>query len=289
MVGRAPQRGAQVPDGVLGELAGLAADDPGRAEMRGRVIEWYLPMAVYVARRFGGRGESLDDLAQVAAVGLMKAVDRFDPARGVNFAGYAIPTIVGEIKRHFRDTTWMVRVPRYLQELKLQMPAATEELTHALHREPTTAEVAERLGIDARDMALARLSANAYRRFSIDQEPAGRLGLRVRDWLGGTDPGIEAVDNRLALRGLLAGLPDRERRILAMRFEQDMSQTEIAAAVGLSQMHVSRLLLKSLTHLRKALLTDEDSVVGHATRGRRRGSSAVPTPAGPVPATAVAA
>lgn len=289
----APRRAVVAPDGLLGELAALAADDPGRAQVRGRIIEWYLPMAAYVARRFGGRGESLDDLAQVAAVGLMKAVDRFDPVRGVNFAGYAIPTIVGEIKRHFRDTTWMVRVPRYLQELKLQMPAATEELTHTLHREPTTAEVAQRLGISARDMVLAKLSANAYRRFSIAQEPAGRPALRVQDWLGGPDPGIEAVDNRLALRGLLADLSDRERQILEMRFEQDMSQTQIAAAVGLSQMHVSRLLLKSLTHLRKALLTDEHPSSGPAPRGQapggRRRSSAVPMPTGPAPAAANAA
>jgi RNA polymerase sigma-B factor len=245
-------------------------DDPNRARLRARVIKWYLPMTVCLARRFGGRGELLDDLTQVAALGLIKAVDRFDLARGVDFASYAIPTILGEIKRHFRDTTWAVRVPRRLQELKQQMPAATEELLHVLQRAPTVAELAERLGISPRDMVLAQLSANAYRPFSIDRGAPGRPEFRPADWLGGPDPGIAAVDNRTMLRGLLARLPIREQRILAMRFDQDMSQTQIAAAVGISQMHVSRLLTKSLARLHDDLIRDARPPGGQQPRGEHR-------------------
>jgi RNA polymerase sigma-B factor len=284
LAGQVPQWGTELPDRLLAELAGLAVDDPNRARLRARIIEWYLPMTVYLARRFGGRGELLDDLAQVAAVGLIKAVDRFDPARGVEFASYAIPTILGEIKRHFRDTTWAVRVPRHLQELKLKMPAATEELLQTLRRVPTAAELAERLGISRRDMASAQLSANGYRPFSIDRGSSSRSDLRPEDWLGGPDPELDAVDNRTTLRVMLARLPIREQRILAMRFEADMSQAQIAAAIGISQMHVSRLLVKSLARLHEDLISEAPPSNGQATRGRRRRSSATPAPAAVAPA-----
>jgi RNA polymerase sigma-B factor len=275
--------------GSLAELAGLAADDPERVRLRAWVIEWYLPMSVFLARRFGGRGELLDDLRQVAAVGLIKAVDRFDPARGGDFASYAIPTIVGEIKRHFRDKTWAVRVPRRLQELKLRLPAVTEELLQTLRRVPTSAELAQRLGISERDMVSAQLSANAYRPFPIDRGISGGPQLRAVDRLGGPDPDLEAADDRTTLRGLLARLPVRERRILAMRFEADMSQTQIAAAVGVSQMQVSRLLAKSLAQLREALITEPHPSNGQAPcRGLRR-SLAMPTPAAAAPTTNVPA
>jgi RNA polymerase sigma-B factor len=280
-----PQRRASLPDRLLAELAGLAADDPKRMRLRAQVVEWYLPMTVYLARRFGGCGELLDDLTQVVTVGLIRAVDRFDPARGVEFASFAIPTIVGEIRRHFRDTTWALRVPRRLQELKLRMPAATEELLHTLHRAPTAAELAARLGISPRDMVSAQLSANAYRPFSIDRGSSSRPDLRPEEWLGGPDPDLEAVDNRTTLRGLLARLPIREQRIRAMRFEQDMTQAQIAAAIGLSQMHVSRLLLKILAQLHEALITEPRPSNGQTTRSRRRRSPATPTPA---PATGAA-
>jgi RNA polymerase sigma-B factor len=283
----APFRGPWVSvDGwLVAELAGLAVDDPERARLRARVIEWYLPMSVYLARRFGGRGEPIDDLRQVAAVGLIKAVDRFDPARGGDFASYAIPTIVGEIKRHFRDKTWAVRVPRRLQELKLRMPAATEELLQTLRRVPTGAELAQRLGVSQRDMMSAQLSAYAYRPFPIDRGSAGRAGLCAADRLGGPDPELEAADNRTTVRGLLARLPVREQRILAMRFGADMSQTEIAAAVGASQMQVSRLLAKSLAQLREALITEPHPSNGQAPCHGPRRSSAVPTPAAAAPTT----
>ena len=278
LAGRAPQWGTDLPGSLLTELAGLAVDDPSRARLRARVIEWYLPMAAYLARRFGGRGELLDDLTQVAAVGLIKAVDRFDPARGVEFSAYAVPTIVGEIKRHFRDTTWVVRVPRRLQELKLRLPAAAAELAQTLRREPTSAELAQWLGTSPRDVVSAQLSANAYRPCRIERG-SGRLDLPPRDWLGGPDPELDAVDNRTTLRGLLASLPVREQRILVLRFAHDMSQTEIAAEVGLSQMHVSRLLVKCLARLHEGLVGEVPPSGGQATRGGRQRSPGTPAPA----------
>jgi RNA polymerase sigma-B factor len=278
VAGRAPQWGTDLPGSLLTELAGLAVDDPSRARLRARVIEWYLPMAAYLARRFGGRGEPLDDLTQVAAVGLIKAVDRFDPARGVELSAYAVPTIVGEIKRHFRDTTWVVRVPRRLQELKLRLPAAAAELAQTLCREPTSAELAQRLGTSPRDVVSAQLLANAYSPRRIERG-SGRLDLSPRDRLGGPDPGLDAVDNRTTLRLLLASLPVREQRILVLRFEQDMSQAEIAAEVGLSQMHVSRLLVKCLARLHGGLVGEVPPSGGQATRGGRQRSPGTPAPA----------
>lgn len=213
-------------------------------------------MATHVARRFVGRGEPLDDLVQVAVVALIKAVDRFDPSRGVDFAGYAIPTIVGEIKRHFRDRTWTVRVPRRMQELRLRLQAATEELLQVLRRAPTTAELAERLGVSPGEVGSAQMCVNAYRPVTIERPVSGKPELRSDDWLGGLDPDMEAVDNRETLRVLLAGLPARERRILAMRFGAEMSQTQIAIEVGISQMHVSRLLTKCLAQLHDELFAE---------------------------------
>lgn len=281
--GRAPQPDSDLPGGLLAEMVGLANGDPRRERLRARVIEWYLPLAAFLARRFAGRGERLDDLTQVAAVGLIKAVDRFDPARGVDFDGFAVPTIVGEIKRHFRDTTWAVRVPRRLQELKLRMPAATADLFQTLQRVPTNAEVADRLGISSPEMVLAQLSTNAYHPFSIDWSPSFGPALRPEDWLGGPDPDLEAVDNLTTLRVLLARLPVREQRILAMRFEADMTQVQIATAIGISQMHVSRLLLKSLAQLREGLVSDTPPSRGPAAHARRRPpapAASAPTPDG---------
>jgi RNA polymerase sigma-B factor len=284
-----PRRGTDLPDRWLTELAGMAVDDPNRARLRARVIEWYLPMSVYLARRFGGRGELLDDLTQVAAVGLINAVDRFDPARGVAFASYAIPTILGVIKRHFRDKTWAVQVPRWVQELTLQLPAATEELLQTLHRAPTSAELAQRLGVSQRAMVSAQLSASAYRPSSIDRGTADRPDLRPEVWLGSPDPDLEAVDNRTTLRGPLARLPVREQLILAMRFEADMSQAQIAAAIGISQMHVSRLLTKSLAQLHEALLTEPHPPNGPPAHDGPQRSSGAPAPAAVTPTSAITA
>ena len=247
------------PEELLARLRGSAAADADKAAARAQVIAWYLPMSAFLARRFGGRGEPLADLTQVAAIGLIKAVDRYDPALGVPFASYAIPTIVGEIKRHFRDAGWIVRVPRRMQELGPQLAVAVEELAQVLHRSPTTAEVAARLGVSGDDVLEARRCANAYRPWPLEQPVAGTEDLRLIDALSGADLGLDAVDRRETLRRALAGLPDRERRVIGMRFVGEMTQAQIAARIGVSQMHVSRLLTRSLIRLRDAMQADDDT------------------------------
>ena len=248
-------------DGLLVELGALASDDVRRVAIRAQVIEWYLPMAGYLARRFNGRGEPLADLTQVAVIGLIKAVDRYDADRGVAFASYAIPTILGEVKRHFRDAAWNVRVPRRLQELKLRLTTVTEDLTHTLHRSPTTAELAAELGVGQREVLAARHCATAYRPLSFERAAPGSDDLRLIDSLGGPDPGIEAVDRRETLRLRLAELPERERRIITLRYFGGMTQAQIAAEVGVSQMQISRLLSQSLIRLHDGMLADADRVL----------------------------
>ena len=265
----APAAGPARSDALLTRLAALAPGDRGRVAVRTQVIEWYLPMATYLARRFASRGEPLADLTQVAVIGLIKAVDRYDPRRGVPFASYAIPTIVGQIKRHFRDAGWTVRVPRQLQELRLHLVSVTEDLTHALLRSPTTAELAVLLGVSQGDVLAARRSANAYRPLSVEQPASGSEGPRLLDSLGGSDAGIEAVDRRETIRAGLAGLPARERRIIVLRYYADMTQTQIAAEIGVSQMHVSRLLAQTLARLRERMLADTDTAA--ARPGPARG------------------
>ena len=274
----------------LARLGELAAGDPGRIAARVRAIEWYLPMAVYLARRFAGRGEPVADLTQVAVVGLIKAVDRFDAHRGVPFEGYATPTIVGELKRHFRDTAWNVRVPRSLQELKLNLAAVTEDLTQVLQRSPTTAEVAARLGVTPHEVLEGRGAATAYRSISMQQPAGDSDDLYLIDLLPVTDHGIEAVDNRETLREMLAELPAREQQVIQMRFYADMTQSQIAIEIGVSQMQISRLLTRSLTRLHDGILADTGGAtaatgtaegVQHATtpttRIRRRGAADRPS------------
>jgi RNA polymerase sigma-B factor len=257
-----PDAGLAHPDALLARLGELAAGDARRVTLRAQLIEWYLPMAVQLARRFSGRGEPLADLIQVAVIGLIRAVDRYDADRGVPFAGYATPTILGEIKRHFRDAAWMVRVPRRLQELKPQLSTATEELTHVLHRSPTTAELAARLGVSWDDVLAARRCPTAYRPVSLEQPRSDREDRPLVDWLGGPDSEIETVGRREVLRRRLAELPERERRIIALRFVAEMTQAQIAADLGVSQMQISRLLARSLARLRAAMLIDGDRPAG---------------------------
>lgn len=261
------------PEGLLARLRESAPGDAGRAVTRARVIDWYLPMAGYLARRFGGRGEPLADLTQVAALGLIKAVDRYDPGRGVPFASYATPTIVGEIKRHFRDAGWTVRVPRRLQEIGPQLAVAVEELGQVLHRSPTTQELAARLGVSGEDVLEARRCAHAYRPWSFEQPVAGAGDLRLIDVLSGHDRGIDAVDRRETLRWALVVLPARERRVIGLRFVGEMTQAQIAERIGASQMHVSRMLTRSLIRLRDAMQSDGDTAAPGARQVVGAGSS----------------
>jgi RNA polymerase sigma-B factor len=233
-------------------------------------------MAAYLARRFAGRGEPLADLTQVAVIGLIKSVDRFDTTHGAPFASYAIPTILGELKRHFRDTAWNVRVPRRLQELKLQLAKASDDLAQLQRRSPTTAELAARLGVTPQEVLLARAAATAYRPVSVDQPAPGHDDLCLIDLLPVTDHDVEAVDNRETLCMLLAELSSRERLVIRMRFYSDMTQAQIAAQIGVSQMHISRMLARSMTRLHDGMLADAGTRVAASPHACPRRRSAGP-------------
>lgn len=233
--------------------------DPGqRQRIRDELVEMHLPLVEYLARRFRNRGEPLDDLVQVATIGLIKAVDRFDLDRGVEFSTYATPTIVGEIKRHFRDKGWAIRVPRRLQELKLSLAKATSELAQRHGRSPTIAELAGHLRMSEEEVLEGLESANAYSAVSLDAPDSGDDETHaVADTLGTADDALEGVEYRESLKPLLERLPPREKRILLLRFFGNMTQSQIAAELGISQMHVSRLLARTLAQLRQGLLTEE--------------------------------
>jgi RNA polymerase sigma-B factor len=234
-----------------------AADETERNRLREQMIRDCMPFAGRLSRRFAGRGEATEDLEQVARLGLVNAVDRYDPARG-SFTAYAVVTISGEIKRHFRDRTWAVHVPRRLQDMSLEIGHATVLLTTRLSRRPTDAELAEHLQVPVEVVAEAVESAAGYTPVSLNTRTAGGSGqAELLDLLGGVDGDLELVDDRLTVSRLLLRLPARERRMLAMRFYGNRTQTEIAAELGISQMHVSRLLSRALSWLREAMLTDD--------------------------------
>ncbi|MCF0094952.1 RNA polymerase sigma factor SigF [Micromonospora sp. MH99] len=241
---------------LIVELATTAADDPRRPALRDRAIEAWMPLARHLARRYSGRGAPDEDLMQTAMVGLIKAVDHFDATRGVDFSGYAIPTIVGEIKRYFRDRTWAVRVPRRLQELRLSISAANSTLTHTLGRSPTVADIASYLDVSEETVLEGLEGARAYRATSLST-PTGIDGsMELGDTLGERDHEFELVDLRVALGPALATLPERERQILSLRFHGNLTQAQIAERIGVSQMHVSRLITRSLATLRGHLSED---------------------------------
>lgn len=239
------------------KLRELPDGSPEKADLRNRLVRMHLPLVEHLARRFRNRGEPLDDLTQVATIGLIKSVDRFDPERGVEFSTYATPTVVGEIKRHFRDKGWAVRVPRRLQELRLSLTTATAELSQQHGRSPTVHELAERLGISEEEVLEGLESANAYSTLSLDVPDTDDESPAVADTLGSEDEALEGVEYRESLKPLLEDLPPREKRILLLRFFGNMTQSQIAQEVGISQMHVSRLLARTLAQLRERLLVEE--------------------------------
>ncbi|MFE2277337.1 RNA polymerase sigma factor SigF [Streptomyces sp. NPDC059454] len=239
------------------ELRTLQDGTPEYAELRNRLVRMHLPLVEHLARRFRNRGEPLDDLTQVATIGLIKSVDRFDPDRGVEFSTYATPTVVGEIKRHFRDKGWAVRVPRRLQELRLALTTATAELSQLHGRSPTVHELAEKLAISEEEVLEGLESANAYSTLSLDVPDTDDESPAVADTLGAEDEALEGVEYRESLKPLLEDLPPREKRILLLRFFGNMTQSQIAQEVGISQMHVSRLLARTLAQLREKLLVEE--------------------------------
>ena len=213
-------------------------DSPERSRLRAMLVEQHLPLVRYFARRYSGRGEPMDDLLQAGSLGLVKAIDRFDPARGLEFSTYAAPTILGEIRRHFRDRTWAVHVHRGLQELTAEITRCAGELTQELNRAPKVAELAARSGRTEEEVLEA---------------PVGE-DRTLGDGLGGDDPALLDVELHESLGPALATLPERERRILQLRFYGNQTQSQIAAQLGISQMHVSRLLAKTLKQLREQML-----------------------------------
>ncbi|CAA9223131.1 MAG: RNA polymerase sigma factor SigB [uncultured Acidimicrobiales bacterium] len=220
--------------------------------LRDQLIEAHIGLAEYLARRFANRGEPLDDLVQVASLGLVKAVERFDPARGLEFTTFATPTIVGELKRHFRDKGWAVRVPRRVQELHLRITRVIDDLSNELGRSPNVDEIALRAGTTEDEVIEAIDAGSAYRSTSLDagrsddDESPGLLGQ-----LGDLDPELARSELRTTLGPLIAALPEREQVMLYLRFYEGLTQSEIAKRLGISQMHVSRLLARSLQQLRE--------------------------------------
>jgi len=221
--------------------------------LRDQLIEAHLGLAEYLARRFSNRGEPLDDLVQVASVGLLKAVDRFEPDRGVEFSTYATHTVVGELKRHFRDKGWAVRAPRRMQELYLRLGKVVANLSQELGRSPTIPELAQEAQVSEEEVLEALEAGQAYRFASLDAPSPGEdEGDTMGAQLGSEDPGLIDAEHRATLSPLLSKLPAREQTILHLRFFEGLTQSEIASRLGISQMHVSRLLARSLAQLRDA-------------------------------------
>ncbi|MFD1364484.1 RNA polymerase sigma factor SigF [Actinoplanes sichuanensis] len=233
-------------------MAALPAGHPSHADLRDRAIEAWLPLARHLANRYANRGEPRDDLHQVAVLGLIKAVDRFESDRGVDFAGFAIPTIVGELKRHFRDKTWSVRVPRRLQELRLAITGANNTLSHTLGRAPTVADIAAYLEISEDEVIEGLEGARAYNSTSLST-PISEGGTELGETLGGEDSGFAEAETRITLGPAMAALDEREQKIISLRFYGNLTQQQIAEQIGISQMHVSRLLTKALAKMRRHL------------------------------------
>jgi RNA polymerase sigma-B factor len=233
--------------------AQLAADDPQRQKVREQLISGYLPVAEHLARRFAGRGEPLDDLIQVATIGLIHAVDRFEPDRGANFLSFAIPTITGELRRYFRDHGWSTKVPRRLKDLHLNIRSTQTQLSQRFGRAPRPSEIADKLGIPVSEVIEGLQAGEAYRSSSLDEMLGEQGTATLGEFMGDLDNELAAIEDREALRPLLAQLPPRERTILMLRFFRQLTQTQIAERVGISQMHVSRVLSQTVAFLQERI------------------------------------
>jgi RNA polymerase sigma-B factor len=241
------------------QLADDSAPAAQRRTIRDLLVTEHLPVAEHIARRFRNRGQPAEDLTQVATVGLINAVDRFDPDRGTDFLSFAVPTITGEVRRYFRDATWAIRVPRRLKELNASVTAASAMLGQRLGRSPRPSELAATLGIDVVEVLEGLQVGYAYRGESLDEGPDGDgSGAETDARLGVTDPDLTAVEDRETLYPALARLPEREAAIVMMRFFGHLTQTQIADRIGVSQMHVSRLLATSMAKLRESIVDDAE-------------------------------
>jgi RNA polymerase sigma-B factor len=230
--------------------------ETGDTSAREELVQRHLPLVRSLARRYAGRGESLEDIEQVGAIGLLKAIDRYDLEREVSLTTYATPNVVGEIKRHFRDKGWAIRVPRGLQELNAKMSSTIERLTVKLERSPSIAEIAVELETTPEQVLEAMEAGSAYSTVSLSSGPGGGGDdddFDPMESIGAEDEEFERTEQRASLEPALTALPEREREILRMRFEDGLTQTQIAERIGISQMHVSRLIRKSLARMRDQL------------------------------------
>ncbi|MEU6974144.1 SigB/SigF/SigG family RNA polymerase sigma factor [Kitasatospora aureofaciens] len=251
----APSDARELTRMLLRRLTALEEGTREYSYVRSTLIELNLSLVRYVIRRFDAQREPQEDLLQVGAVGLIKAIDRFDPDRDVEFSTFAIPTVLGEIRRHFRDTTWAVHVPRRLQELRIALAKAQDDLTTRLDRAPTVAELAGHLRLSEEEVIEGLTAANARTTGSLDFGSADddESGSPLADRLGQEDAAIDLTENLVALKPLIARLSTREQLILSLRFTDELTQSQIGARLGLSQMHVSRLLTRTLKKLRDGL------------------------------------
>ncbi|MFE2015819.1 SigB/SigF/SigG family RNA polymerase sigma factor [Streptomyces sp. NPDC059491] len=243
---------------LFARLRFLEEGTPEYAYVRNTLIELNLSLVKFAARRFRNRAEPTEDIVQVGTIGLIKAIDRFDPGRAVDFSAFALPTIVGEMKRFFRDTSWAVRVPRRLQELRIDLAKSADTLEQRLGRRPSRAELAEQLHVTEESVAEGQLAAHGYAARSLDVSAGDEdstTGTSARH-LATSEPSYELIESLTSLRPLLERLDDRDRRILELRFGEELTQAEIGRQVGLSQMHVSRLLTRILGELREGLLRE---------------------------------
>jgi RNA polymerase sigma-B factor len=236
----------------------------GDTQARDALVERFLPLAKQLARRYQRGSEPIDDLIQVASLGLVKAIDRFDPERGTAFSSFAVPTILGELKRHFRDTGWSVRVPRDLQELAVRVERRVTDLSAELGRDPTVEELGASIGASEEQILEALQAGAAHTAVSLDRPRGdeGEPGDTVADGIGDHDPGFALAEAGATLEGLMRQLPAREREVLRLRFEDDLTQSEIGERVGISQMHVSRLIRQSLAELRRAAEDEREPGTG---------------------------
>ncbi|WP_067814714.1 SigB/SigF/SigG family RNA polymerase sigma factor [Nocardia inohanensis] len=246
----------------LKQLATLADDSDEYARLRDEIIRRCLPLGEHIARRYTGRGVEYEDLAQIAAVGVVLAVDRFDPANGASFLSFAIPTVTGEVKRYFRDSTWAVRVPRRIKEIQQRLTTVVPELAQRLGHQPTARELAAHLEVDLFEITQALIASNCYTTDSLDAPAAtsGEQTLAPIDRMATEDPGYALIEDSMAAGPLLATLGERERTMLIMRYGQNKTQSEIARVLGVSQMHVSRLLARTLVEIRERALQSEGRV-----------------------------
>jgi RNA polymerase sigma-B factor len=230
----------------------------GDPAAREALVERFLPLARQLARRYQRGGEPLDDLIQVASLGLLKAIDRFEPDRPTAFSSFAVPTILGELKRHFRDRGWSVRVPRDLQEMSVRVDKVADTMGRRLGRAPTAAEIAAEIGTTTERVLEAREAAGAYRAVSLDRPREDDEGEGMAETFGVDDPGFGLAEDAATVESLMAVLSDREREVLRLRFAEDLTQSEIGARVGVSQMHVSRLIRQAVARLRAAAEDERD-------------------------------